>query len=154
MKWIPELSLTGTEKQAILNYNYICDRIIDAAMTLLHQQKPFFMFQSTAFNHQFLQLYPFETIHVHHDGKDHFVTSTSVGGYVKLFDSLYFLPSEDLTKQILLTSKPFQLSLKLKCDPSNKVPRTADCLPLRKQQKLLMDRTLLCLYLISLNSDI
>ena len=52
--WIPELSLTGTEKQDILNDDYICDRITDAAMTLLHQQKPFFMFQSAAFSHQFL----------------------------------------------------------------------------------------------------
>ena len=69
-------------------------------MTLLHQQKPFFMFQSTAFNHQFLQYYPFETIHIHHDGKGHFVTSTSAGGNVKLFDSLNLLPSEDLMKQI------------------------------------------------------
>ena len=69
-------------------------------MTLLHQQKPFFMFQSTAFNHQFLQYYPFETIHVHHDEKGQFVTSTSVGGSVKLFDSLNLLPSEDLMNQI------------------------------------------------------
>ena len=75
-------------------------------MTLLHQQKPFFMFQSTAFNHQFLQYYPFETIHVHHDRKGHFVTSTSVGGSVKLFDSLNVLPSEDLMKQIKVLYSP------------------------------------------------
>ena len=75
-------------------------------MTLLHQQKPFFTFQSTAFNHQFLQYYPFETIHVHHDGKGHFVTSTSVGGNVKLFDSLNLLPSEDLMKQITVLYSP------------------------------------------------
>ena len=75
-------------------------------MTLLHQQKPFFMFQSTAFNHQFLQYYPFEIIHVHHDGKGHFVTRISVGGNVKLFDSLNLLPSEDLMKQITVLYSP------------------------------------------------
>ena len=104
--WIPELFLTGTEKQAILNDDYICNQIIYAAMTLLHQQKPFLMFQSTAFNYQFLQYYPFETICVHHDGKNHFVTSTSVGGNVKLFDSFNLLPSEDLMKQITVLYSP------------------------------------------------
>ena len=47
--------LTGTEKQAILNDDYICDGIIDAAMTLLHQQKPFFMFQSS--QHSIINFY-------------------------------------------------------------------------------------------------
>ena len=75
-------------------------------MTLLYQQKPSFTFHSTAFNHQFLQHYPFETIHVHYDGKGHFVTSTSVCGNVKLFDSLNLLPSEDLMKQIIVLYSP------------------------------------------------
>ena len=43
---------------------------------------------------------------MHHDGKGHFVTSTSVGGNVKLFDNLNLLPSEDLMKQITVLYSP------------------------------------------------
>ena len=148
---------TGTEKQAILNEDYISDRIIDAAMTLLHQQKPFFMFQSTTFNHQFLQYYPFETIHVHHDGKGHFVTSTSVGGNVKLFDSLNLLPSEDLMKQITVLYSPGikRVPTVLKAEIRSIQQGSKDCglFAIAMQQKLHMDMTLLHLYLISLNFD-
>ena len=43
--WIPELCLTTTEQGFILNGEPICDRIIDSAMSLIHQQNPCFFFQ-------------------------------------------------------------------------------------------------------------
>ena len=64
------------------------------------------MFQSVCFNHQFLHYYPWESIHVHHDGRDHFVTTTSDGGNVKIFDSLNLSPSSDLMKQIRVLYSP------------------------------------------------
>ena len=94
--WIQEFSLTSDDRQSILDGGYISDRVIDAAMALLHKERPFFMFQSVCFNHQFLHYYPWESIHVHHDGRDHFVTTTSVGGNVKIFDSLNHTPFSDL----------------------------------------------------------
>ena len=66
--WIPEFSLTSDDRQSILDGNYISDHVIDAAMALLHKQRPFFMFQSVCFDHQFLHYYPWESNHIHHDG--------------------------------------------------------------------------------------
>ena len=98
--WIPELSLTTTERDFILNNEYLCDRIIDSALSLIQTKKPHFTFQSTCFDYTLLQYNPFETIHVHHNGQFHFVTSCSISGKVKLFDSLNLQPSEELIKQI------------------------------------------------------
>ena len=39
-------------------------------------------------------------------GRDHFVTTTSVGGNVKIFDSLNLSPSSDLMKQIRVLYSP------------------------------------------------
>ena len=64
------------------------------------------MFQSVCFNDQFLHYYPRESIHIHHDGRDHFVTTTYVGGNVKIFDSLNLSPSSDLMKQIRVLYSP------------------------------------------------
>ena len=82
--WIPEFSLTSDDRHSILDGDYISDHVIDAAMALLHKQRPFFIFQSVCFNHQFLHYYPWESTHIHHDGRDHFVTTTFVGGNVKI----------------------------------------------------------------------
>ena len=104
--WIPEFSLTSDDRQSILDGDYISDRVIDAAMALLHKQRPFYMFQSVCFNYQFLHYFPWESIHICHDGRDHFVTTTTVGGNVKIFDSLNLSPSSDLMKQIHVLYSP------------------------------------------------
>ena len=89
------------ENNFILNGEYIFDRIIDSSMTLIHQQKPCFIFQSTAFNHNLLQYCPYQVIHIDHDGNSHFITTTnSPDGSIKLYDSLNLPPSSDLLKQI------------------------------------------------------
>ena len=75
-------------------------------MAFLHKQRPFFMFQLVCFNHQFLHYYPWESIHIHHDGRDSFVRTTSVGGNVKIFYSLNLSPSSDLMKQIRVLYSP------------------------------------------------
>ena len=57
-------------------------------------------------NDQFLHYYPLESTNIYHDGRDHFVTTTSVGGNVKIFDSLNLSPSSDLMKQIRVLYSP------------------------------------------------
>ena len=104
--WIPEFSLTSDDRQSILDGDYISDCVIKAAMALLHEQRPFFMFQSLCFNHQFLHYNPWESIHINHDGRDYFVTTTSVGGNVEIYDSLNLSPSSDLMKQICVLYSP------------------------------------------------
>ena len=70
-------------------------------MTLIHQQKPCFIFPSTAFNHNLLQYCPYQVIHVHHDGNSHFITTTNApNGNIKLCDSLNLPRSLGLLKQI------------------------------------------------------
>ena len=39
--WIKEFSLTSDDRQSILDGDYISDHVIDAAMALLHKQRPF-----------------------------------------------------------------------------------------------------------------
>ena len=79
---------------------------MDTALSLLHNEKPFFMFQSVVFNEHPLQFYPYETIHIHSNGRGHFVTATSIGGKVKIFDSLNLSPSPELMKQICTFCSP------------------------------------------------
>ena len=49
---------------------------------------------------------PYETIHIHSNGRGHFVTTTSIGGNVKIFDSLNLSPSLELIKQICTFYSP------------------------------------------------
>ena len=120
-------------KTFILNNEYLCDRIIDSALSLIQTKKPHFTFQSTCFDYTLLQYNPFETIHVHHNGQFHFVTSCSISGKVKLFDSLNLQPSEELIKQINTLYAP---------DPTVKnyreAPKTVAYMPLLLQQNLLL----------------
>ena len=104
--WIPEFSLTTTKRDFILNNEYLCDCIIDSALSLIQTKKPHFTFQSTCFDYTLLQYNPLKKIHVHHNGQFHFVTSCSIGGKVKLFDSLNLQPSEELIKQINILYSP------------------------------------------------
>ena len=53
-----------------------------------------------------LQSYTYETIHIHSNGRGHFVTTASIGGKVKIFDSLNLSPSPELMKQICTLYSP------------------------------------------------
>ena len=104
--WLPELGLSITEKTSINNNDYICDSIINASMLLLNKLMPCMSFQSTTFQHDFLHYSPLETIHIHHNGHGHFVTTTSIGGKIKLFDSLNTSATAELQQQIAAIYSP------------------------------------------------
>ena len=53
-----------------------------------------------------LEFMPYETIHVHHNGRGHFCTSTSIGGKVRLYDSLSLPPSKELIAQLTSLYSP------------------------------------------------
>ena len=64
------------------------------------------MFQSVVFNEHLLQFYPYETIHIHSNGRGHFDTTTSIRCKVKIFDSLNLSPSPELIKQVCTLYSP------------------------------------------------
>lgn len=106
--WISSLNLGMTEKEFLISGENICDRLIDAGMKLLQKKFPFFTFQSACFNDEQLVYDPFPTIHIHHTGINHFVTSTSIGGAVRVFDSLNMAPTEKLISEIKVIYSPDQ----------------------------------------------
>ena len=104
--WIPELKLTNTENNFIQQGEDLSDTIIDATLKLINKEEPHLELQSSVFNHEHLQYSPFETIHIHHNNSGHFVTSTSIGGKIILYDSLNLKPTNELLKQIAKLYSP------------------------------------------------
>ena len=78
----------------------LCDNIITAAMKLIMRVNPLVSIQPTCLPTQLLEYSPSETIHIHHNGSGHFVTSTSIGRRVRVYDSLNQDPTEDLLNQL------------------------------------------------------
>ena len=88
--WIPDLKLTQQERDFIINGEQLCDRIIDASMSLLMRENPLLQIQSSALPSHLLTYSQFRTVHVHHNGQGHFVTSSSLQGLpIYIYDSLY-----------------------------------------------------------------
>ena len=105
-KWIPSLQLTTIERDFISNGEQICDNIINASLSLLMRINPLLHIQSTTMKSSMLQYCPTETIHVHHNNANHFVTSSSLGNQIKLFDSANMSLTPELKNQITAIYSP------------------------------------------------
>ena len=104
--WINHLNLRNTEKEFLTSGKELRDRLVDAGMSLLQKQCPYFSFQSSCLSSDHLMFNPAPTIHIHHTGRNHFVTSTSIGGPVRIFDSLNQEPTNELIRQITAIYSP------------------------------------------------
>ena len=104
--WIRELHLTDREKKFISDNERICDSIINASMRLLNKSKPYMHFQSSSVPAIFLEYSPLETVHIHHNNSNHFVTSSSIGNKVRIYDSLNTTPTKELIDQITKLYSP------------------------------------------------
>ena len=104
--WIPELKLTTTEHNFIVNNEEISDESIDAALILLGEQAPYLFLQPCTFTVDNLVYSPLETIHIHHNGHHHYATSSSIGRNVKVYDSLNCEPTASLIDQISAIYSP------------------------------------------------
>ena len=80
--WIPNLGLTSVEKSFLDNDQDICDKLVDAGMKLLTRDFPQFEYHSSVLDHNHLAFSPHPTIHIHHIGNHHFLTSSSTTGQV------------------------------------------------------------------------
>lgn len=98
--WIPSLYLTNEDKQTIVENQPICDQVINSAMSCLMKSKPYLAIQPTTFGERFLTYCSTETIHIHHTGSFHFVTSSSIGRTINVYDSLNTSPTTALMKQV------------------------------------------------------
>ena len=104
--WLPNLKLSHTERNFITNNEELCDKIINASASLLMAANPLLHIQSASLTHEFLHYQPMETIHIHHNGHGHFVTSSSLGNKVVIFDSLNSNPTQELISQISTLYSP------------------------------------------------
>jgi hypothetical protein len=79
------------------------DGITTKAMQLLMRQRPDLEIQPTSLSQvpRMLQRCVDPTLFIHHTGRQHhFVTSTSIGGTVRVYDSLNLSPSHSLIEQM------------------------------------------------------
>ena len=75
-------------------------------MKILNKDFPHLDFQSSNLSEDLLEYSPFETIHVHHNGKGHFCTSSSIGGSVHVYDSLNQELTAPLVRQLSTLYSP------------------------------------------------
>ena len=104
--WLPTLNLKRTEQGYITNDEQLCDSIINAASQLIMRENPLLHIQSASFSNAHLVYCPEETIHIHHNGRGHFVTSTSISNKVTIYDSLNSPPSRQLIDQLTSLYSP------------------------------------------------
>ena len=101
--WLPELMLRQTEKYNIVNGNWLDDKTMDAAQSLIKQQfgtkgLDTTLLSQTAGNYDAIEGF---SIQIHHvKQRSHWLTSVNVDGDVKVMDSLGFRSTSDITKQL------------------------------------------------------
>ena len=84
----------------------ICDNIVNAAASLLMRVNPLLNIQSATLDSSLLSHNPMESIHIHHNAAHHFVTTSSFGGKVILYDSMNIAPTNQLKEQITAIYSP------------------------------------------------
>ena len=77
-KWIPDLNLGFTDLHYIADNEQICDAITNASMLLICREYLLLNYQSTTLPSTMSTYSPVNTIHIHHNGHGHFVTSSSL----------------------------------------------------------------------------
>ena len=75
-------------------------------MKLLTRDFPQFEYHSSVLDHNHIAFSPHPTIHIHHTGNHHFVTSSSTTGQVIMYDSLNLTLTEELFLQLSCLYSP------------------------------------------------
>jgi hypothetical protein len=101
--WIREFGLVKGDKNILETLTRMLNTThMEAVSSLISQLKPGIgglnpplEFRIAGFDYM-----GFEGIQIHHTGSQHFITSTSVGGQVRVFDSLFRTPNAKVCKQL------------------------------------------------------
>jgi hypothetical protein len=100
--WLTSRGLGPREKHIILNNEWLIDNIMDAASALLRRDYPMIsgLVNASFSLHGFIYN-PCEGIQVHNLNQCHWVISSSIGGIIKVYDSLKSnIPCQDLKRQL------------------------------------------------------
>jgi len=94
--------ISKKEMELITRGDELDDNIITQAMRLIMKIKPELKIQPTSLSQcpQLLQHHEGETLFIHHKGNHHFITSTSIGGVLRTYDSLNLKITKDTFEQI------------------------------------------------------
>ena len=94
--------ISGREIRTISSGKLLCDGVATAAMKLVEKLNPRLQTQPAALGSrpELMTYNPEETLQVHHNGAEHWVTSSSMGGGVQLYDSLNTTPTKNLLDQL------------------------------------------------------
>ena len=104
--WLPNLGLTKLELGYLSSGRDLCDNLAVAGMSLITKRYPHVSFSATGAPLSLLSFSNAPTIHIHHDGAQHFVTTTNLKGDVHLYDSLNKAPTKQLLSQITAIYSP------------------------------------------------
>ena len=76
------------------------DKIIDVARKLAMQNNPLLNIQSCNTISELSEYSNQETNHIHHNGKGHWVTSSTIGNRIILYHSMNLQPSDDILNEV------------------------------------------------------
>ena len=74
---------------------------MNAAILLICKETPTLNIQSTTLPASMFTFSPVKTIHIHHNGKGHFIISSSLTNKVKIYDCMNIKPTTELLEQII-----------------------------------------------------
>ena len=84
----------------IIKNEMLDDKIIDVAMKSVIQNNPLLHIQSCNRNNELLEYSNMETTHIHYNGMGHWITSSSIGNRIILYDIMNLQPSDDILNQV------------------------------------------------------
>ena len=131
--WVPSLKLTMQDKQELLCGSLLSDKHIYAAQTLLQRQFPNINgFQDSCLSQVgFNPVSEKASMQMHHIGGNHWVLSSSIGGSLVVYDSLYSSIPSDLKEQLsdiyLNFVKPYSGVVDARIAETQKQSGSSDC---------------------------
>ena len=105
--WLPALGLTMKDRQELVSNKDLDDFVIFTAMNMIVSDYPMLHVQAPSLIHSSGYEYcPFETIQITHTRAHHWVMLSSIGGEIKIYDSLQMTPTTQLKSQIIQLFSP------------------------------------------------
>ena len=94
--------MTAKEKRILMAGGWLNDNLIDAASSLLRNEFPWIGgLRNACFSKIGFDYSPIEGVQIHHVNNSHWVLSSSIGGKIRLYDSLVSAePGPEIRRQL------------------------------------------------------